>query len=203
VSIIFAVRFALAFSFPSAHEHAIFELLLPLSVPSSSPPLEPCSLLRAAARARAPAVAARPCLPCARDSETTANGRIHAGDGKLLEPRGGGAEDHGSAASPPSEPYATAIRAPVRPDGGLRARVGGWAEAVEAASAPRRRAPATASDGDVRGGRRGVAVPGHRSSPCVPVDPGAGGCCRDGGVDGKVVHVGGWAPDGAGNHRPQ
>jgi hypothetical protein len=51
-------------------------------------------------------------------------------------------------APPPSEPYATAIRASVRPDGGLRARGGGRAEAVEAAGAPRRRAPAAASDGD-------------------------------------------------------
>jgi hypothetical protein len=33
----------------------------------------------------------------------------------------------------------------------------------------------------------------------IPVDPGTGGCCRDDSVDGEVVRVGGWAPDGAGN----
>jgi hypothetical protein len=38
----------------------------------------PCSLLRAAARARAPSIAARPRLPCTRDSVTTANRRIRA-----------------------------------------------------------------------------------------------------------------------------
>jgi hypothetical protein len=123
-------------------------------------------LLRAVTRARALAVVARPRLPCARDSETTPNGRIYASDGKLLKPGGGKAEDHGSTTSPPSEPYATTIRVPVCLDGELRVRVGGWAEAVEVASAPRRCAPATTSDGDVRGGWHGVTVPGHRSSLC-------------------------------------
>jgi hypothetical protein len=98
--------------------------------------------------------------------------------------------------SPPSEPYATTIRAPGRPDGGLRVRIGGRREAVEAASAPRGCAPSTAFDGDVRGGWRGVTVPSHRSSPCSMLRAAArGGLGRVDGVDGEAMFVRGWADD--------
>jgi hypothetical protein len=58
----------------------------------------PYSLLWTATRAHAPTIATRPCLPCTHDSMMTANKQIRAGDGKLLEPRGGRNKDHGSTA---------------------------------------------------------------------------------------------------------